>query len=318
MSENTNSTTPGASPAVQALPEKPKSNGPKYAAIGAGVLVVALAAGIGAKVLGGSSDDKLTHLKVGTTEASDPYWNQLVKVGKDKYGLDIEPVNFSDYTQANPALSEGQVDLNQFQHLQFLADYNTKAKQNLTPIGATYIVPLALYSKKHTSVAQFPQGGKVAIPNDPTNQARALLLLQSAGLLKLKGGGTSLSTPADIDAGASKVTVTAVNAEQTAAALPSVDGAIVNNNFALDANLDPKSALFQDDPKSKTAEPYINVFTVKTDQVDNEIFEKLVEVWHSDEVTEALNQDSGGTAVQVKRDKQELNEILDRLVEEYK
>ena len=78
------------------------------------------------------------------------------------------------------------------------------------------------------------------------------------------------------------------------------------------------SAVAADDPNSELAEPYINVFTVKADQVDNEIFEKLVEVWHSDEVTEALNQDSGGTAVQVKRDNQELNEILDRLVEEYK
>lgn len=296
-----------------ALPPKPKNNTGKYVAIGAGVLVVALAAGIGAKVLGGSSDDKLTHLKVGTTEASDPYWNQLVKVGKDKYGLDIEPVNFSDYTQANPALSEGQVDLNQFQHLQFLADYNTKAKQNLTPIGATYIVPLALYSKKHTSVGQFPQGGKIAIPNDPTNQARALLLLQSAGLLKLKGGGTSLSTPADIDAGASKVTVTAVNAEQTAAALPSVDGAIVNNNFAADAKLDPSKALFKDDPHAASSKPYINVVVARAADKDNADYAKFVKAYHDPSVEKLIEERTKGTSVLVNNSASDVQGILAKL-----
>ena len=145
----------------------------------------ALAAGFGIKAFTGSDDEKLTKITVGTTEASDPYWTELVKVGKEKYGLDIQPVNFTDYTQANPALSQGQVDVNQFQHLQFLADYNAAKNDTLTPVGSTYIVPLSLYSKKHTSIGQFPQGGKIAIPNDPVNTGRALVMLSNAGLITL-------------------------------------------------------------------------------------------------------------------------------------
>lgn len=318
MSENTNSTTPGASPAVQALPEKPKSNGPKYAAIGAGVLVVALAAGFGIKAFTGSDDEKLTKITVGTTEASDPYWTELVKVGKEKYGLDIQPVNFTDYTQANPALSQGQVDVNQFQHLQFLADYNVAKNDTLTPVGSTYIVPLSLYSKKHTTVNEFADGGKVAIPNDATNQARALLLLQSAGLLTLKGGGNSLSTPAEIDAAKSKVGVTPVDAAQTAAALPSVEGAVVNNNFAADANLDPSKALFKDDPKAKSSEPYINVIVARKKDADNPTYAKFVQAYHEKSVQDLISKRTKGTQYEVKRSVADVRGILTRIESQIK
>lgn len=320
MSDNSNrpslsdASTPAGSArgaTVPELPEQPKSNTGKFLGIGAGVLVLALAAGFGIKAMNGSgSDEKLTTLKVGTTEASDPYWTELVKVGKEKYGLDIKPVNFSDYTQANPALTQGQIDVNQFQHLQFLADYNVSDDQTLTPVGSTYIVPLALYSKKHSKPAEFAKGGKIAIPNDPTNQARALLLLQSAGLLTLKGGGNSLSTPADIDAGASKVGVTPVDAAQTAAALPSVEGAIVNNNFAADAKLDPSTALFKDDPKAKTSEPYINVVVARKKDAGNPAYARFVEAYHDPAVEKLLTQRSKGTSVLVNKPASEVQSIL--------
>lgn len=309
----------GATPAIAELPEKPKSNGGKYAAIGAGVVVLALAAGLGFKALsGGSDDNKLTTIKVGTTEASDPYWNQLIKVGKEKYGLDIKAVNFTDYTQANPALSQGQIDVNQFQHLQFLADYNVANNDTLTPIGSTYIVPLSLYSKKHTKVNEFAKGGKVAIPNDPTNQARALLLLQHAGLLSLKGGGNSLSTPADIDAAKSKVGVTPVDAAQTAAALPSVEGAVVNNNYAADANLDPSKALYKDDPKAKTSEPYINVIVARKKDAGNATYAKFVEAYHDPSVQALITQRTKGTQVEVKKSDAEIQKILATLESQIK
>lgn len=308
----------GATPVIAELPEEPKSNGGKYAAIGAGVLAVALAAGLGAKAFSGSDDSKLTTIKVGTTEASDPYWNQLVKVGKEKYGLDIKPVNFTDYTQANPALSQGQVDVNQFQHLQFLANYNVENHDTLTPVGATYIVPLSLYSKKHTKVNEFPDGGKVAIPNDPTNQARALLLLQSAGLLTLKGGGNSLSTPADIDSAKSKVGVTPVDAAQTAAALPSVDGAVVNNNYAADANLDPSKAIAKDDPKAKTSEPYINVIAARQKDAGNATYAKFVEAYHDSSVQDLITKRTKGTQFEVKKSNDGLRTILATLESQIK
>ncbi|MBE7370733.1 MetQ/NlpA family ABC transporter substrate-binding protein [Dermacoccus barathri] len=320
MSENEKSTptTSTDTPAIPALPEKPKSNGGKYAAFGAGALVVALAAGFGIKAFTGSDDEKLTKITVGTTEASDPYWNELIKVGKEKYGLEIEPVNFTDYTQANPALSQGQVDLNQFQHLQFLADYNAAKNDTLTPVGSTYIVPLSLYSKKHSKINEFAKGGKVAIPNDATNQARALLLLQSAGLLTLKGGGNSLSTPADIDAGKSKVKVAPVEAAQTAAALPSVEGAVVNNNFAADANLDPSKALFKDDPKAKSSEPYINVIAARKKDADNPAYAKFVQAYHEKSVQDLIAKRTKGTQFEVKRSVTDVRGILARLESQIK
>ncbi len=140
-----------------------------------------------------------------------------------------------------------QLDLNEFQHLQFLANYNVKAKQTLVPIGATAVFPLPLYSTKYKLAAELPAGAKVAIPNDPTNQARSLLVLKSAGLLTLKGGGSSLSTPADIEPGA-KVAVTPVDASLTAKNLPSVDAAVVNNNYATAAKLTPDEIIYKDDP----------------------------------------------------------------------
>lgn len=297
------------------LPNEPKGKG-KGLAIGAGILVVALAGGFALKSCsGGSGSDgeKLTTLKVATTEASDPYWTELVKVGKEKYGLDIKPVNFTDYTQANPALAQGQVDLNQFQHLQFLADYNVSDNKDLQPIGATYIVPLSLYSKKHTKVNEIAKGGKIAIPNDPTNQARALLMLQSAGLISLKGGGNSVSTPADIDKAKSKVTVSPVDAAQTAAALPSVDGSVVNNNFAADANLDPSKALFKDDPKAKSSEPYVNVIVSRKADVKKPEYQKFVEAYHDKAVQEKIKERTRGTNVEVKKSAEETQKILAKL-----
>ena len=159
------------------------------------VVPIALASGVAACGSSSSSDA----VTIGVTDGAQAFWQVYKGLAKDQ-GIDVELKNFSDYKQPNAALNDGDLNINEYQHLLFLADYNAKNNTKLVPIGATAIYPLPLYSKKHTSVGQFPQGGKIAIPNDPTNQARALLLLQSAGLLKLKGGGTSLSTPADIDA----------------------------------------------------------------------------------------------------------------------
>ena len=137
-------------------------------------------------------------VKIGVADGSENYW----KVYKDKaaaQGITVEFVNFTDYNQPNPALSQNQLQLNEFQHLQYLANYNVKNNDTLVPIGATAVYPLPLYSTKHTSVDQIPQGGQVAIPNDPTNQARALLVLEAAKLITITGGGTSVSTPNQID-----------------------------------------------------------------------------------------------------------------------
>lgn len=231
-------------------------------------------------------------IKIGVTDASEDYWTVYQRKAQDQ-GITVEFVNFTDYNQPNPALSQNQLQLNEFQHLQYLANYNVKNKDTLVPIGATAVYPLPLYSTKHTSVDQIPQGGQVAIPNDPTNQARALLVLEAAKLITIKGGGTSISTPNDVDTTASKVTVVPVDAAQTATSIASVDAAIVNNNYATAAKLGADKVIFKDDPNSPSSKPYINAFVARAADKNNPTYLKLAALYQDPEVLAAVRADLG-------------------------
>ncbi|TCK22134.1 MetQ/NlpA family ABC transporter substrate-binding protein [Pseudonocardia endophytica] len=255
----------------------------------AAVLAAACAAPGSAPSGGDGAGQKVS---IGVSDAAENYWN-VYKAKAAAAGITVDLVNFTDYNQPNPALSQGQLQLNQFQHLQYLANYNVKNDDTLVPIGATAVYPLPLYSTKHTELAQIPQGGKVAIPNDPTNQARALLVLQAAKLVTLRGGGSTLSTPDEIDPAASKVTVLPVDAAQTAANINSVDGAIVNNNYATAAKLGQDKVLYAEDPNSDAAKPYINTFVARAADKDNPTYVKLAEIYHDPEVIAAVRQDLG-------------------------
>ncbi|WP_435794771.1 MetQ/NlpA family ABC transporter substrate-binding protein [Nocardia beijingensis] len=255
-----------------------------------------------------ASSDKV--VRIGTTD-KDHSWDVFEQRAKDK-GITLRITNFSDYKQPNLALAQKQIDINLFQHLQFLGAYNVANNDTLTPIGSTYIVPLGLYSKKHKSLADIPQGAEIAIPNDPTNQARALFVLRAAGLLKLSSE-TKAPTPADIDKSASKVRVTPVDAAQTALSLASVDGSIINNTFLERSGIDPHSALYKDDPKDPAAEPYINALVTRAEDKDNPVYLQLAELWHDPEVQKAHAEVTKGTAVEVRRGGPELEQILQRV-----
>ena len=172
---------------------------------------------------------------------------------------------------------------------------------------------LGLFWKDHDSVDGI-EGQEVAIPNDPSNQGRAINVLVQADLLKLKEGAPKLTpTPADIDEAASKVKVTPVDAAQTPAGYGEGKPAVINNSFLERAGIDPLSAVAKDDPNSTEAEPYINVWAVRAEDADNEQLNKLAELWKDPAVTEAVKKSSGGTAVPVERPREELQAILDRL-----
>ena len=312
-SDNISGGNNGGDPAEIRLPERPRRSKGPFVVLGV-VLVAALVAITVVLTSGDDSSgpsDSVT-VRIGTTEAGSEYWKPFKQLAAEE-GITLEVVNFSDYNQPNPALSQGQTDLNLFQHVLFLANYNVSNQDNLTPVGSTYVVPLSLYSHKHTAVEQFPDGGTVAIPKDPTNQARALLVLQEAGLISLKDGGNVLSTPAEIDQAASKVSVTPVDAAQTVAVLDSVDASIVNNGFAMDAGLDPSTALFSDDPRSDASEPYINIVVARAEDKDSPTYRRVVELFHHPDVLDAVRAESRDTSVPVQRSKQELEDILDRL-----
>ena len=238
-------------------------------------------------------------VRIGVVGAGDPYW-ETYKEAAAAEGIEIELVDFSEYTQPNPALSAGELDLNQFQHIIYLATYNANSDDDLQPIGSTAIYPLGLYSTQYETVDDIPDGSTVAVPNDESNQARGLLVLQSAGLVELKDGGSIFSTVADVLPD-SKVKVEALDAAFTATSLPDVAAAIINNDFVEDAGLTFDDAIATDDPSDSSAFPYINIFAAKAEDADNPTYQKLVEIFQTDQdVLDGLQEASGGTAVFVK------------------
>ena len=258
----------------------------------------------------GDASDASDVVKIGVVGKADPQWAAFEDAAADA-GIEIEIVDFGDYAQPNPATTEGELDLNQFQHIVYLADYNVSAGEDLTPIGSTAIYPLGLYSVKYDSVKDIPKGETVAVPNDASNQARALLVLQSAGLIELKSGGTIFSDLADVDESASKVKVTALEASLTPTSLPDVAAAVINNDFVADAGLTFEDAIAQDDPSDPNALPYVNIFATRAEDKDNETFKKLVEIFQTDpEVQAGLLESSGGTAVALTTPVSELEESL--------
>ena len=247
-------------------------------------------------------------VSIGATDASQPHWKVLSDLLAEE-NITLEVVNFTDYPLPNPALAGGETDLNGFQHLDYLSNHNLATGDDLQPIGSTVIVPLPLYSDKWESVEEIPDGAQIAIPNDPSNQARALLVLEAAGLVTLTGD-ESVPTPDNIDAESSTVTVITVEASQTPAALQAADGAIINNNFSRDAGIDPASALFSVDPDDARSWPYLNVIVARADDIDNPAYLKVARLYHSAAVTDLVREASGNTAVVIDLDADELRDRL--------
>ena len=236
-------------------------------------------------------------VKIGVVDESEPYWGVFKEAAADA-GITVDLVNFATYEQPNPALTAGEIDLNQFQTIVYLANYNVASSQDLSAIGATAIYPLGLYSTQYTSVDEIQKGDTVAVPNDQSNMARALVVLQSAGLIKLTDGGTISSSLDDIDTAASRVKVTALDASLTTTSLPDVAAAIVNNEFVGKAGLSFSDAIAQDDPADPKSVPYANVFAARAEDKDNATYQKLVEIYQTTKaVQDGVREASGDTAV---------------------
>lgn len=245
----------------------------------------------------GSKDNPV---KIGVVGASDSHWIEFKKVAQDN-GIYVDLKDFAEYTEPNPALAEGQLDMNEFQHILFLAKYNSDNNNDLTPIGATAVFPISLYGaldKGIKSVDDLKKTDSVAIPNDGTNQSRAILLLVSAGLVKLYPSSPAIVTPAQIDTDNSIVNVLPVSASETPATLndPTVKAAIVNNDFVSNlGELNASNKLFTESAQAESAKPYINVFVTRSEDKDNEVYNKLAKLFLTDKnVREANISDAGG------------------------
>jgi len=249
---------------------------------------------------------------VGVVGASNEQFQVLSQAAAEE-GIHIVFQDFTDYAQPNPALTGKELDLNQFQHIVYLAEYNHAEKQNLVPIGSTAIYPLGLYSKKYTSLNDIPQGATIALPDDRTNQARGLQVLQSVGLIKLNSGTPTLfGEVSDVDQAASKVKVLAIAADQTARSLddPSIAGAIINNDYIADTGLKPQEAIAQDDAESDISAPFINIWVSRPEDKDLPVYAEIVRLAHTDAWNQALLANSAGTGVLVNETPARLQEVL--------
>ena len=260
------------------------------------VAAVGLIAALSLSACGGASSGSSTagntKVVIGVDDGAEEHWTLLKNKLKDQ-GIDLEVKNFTDGAQINTATQQGQVDINLFQHLKYLSQFNVNSNGTLVPVGATAVYPLALYSEKFKSVEELPADAEVAIPNNPTNQARALLNLQTAGLLQLKDGGNSLSTPAEITS--SKIKVVPVDSNQTVNALKgTTDAAVVNNTQAQKGGLGDEKIIFKEDLNSESLAPYINGFVVKADRKDDPTWKKIVDAYHSPEVEASVTKLNDG------------------------
>ena len=249
-------------------------------------------------------------VKIGVVPGGQPYWTTFVDAAAEE-GITVKIVDFDDYPQPNPALTEGELDLNQFQHIQYLAEHNVASGDDLGIIGSTFIYPMNIFSAKYKSLDEIPAGGTIAVPDDPSNGARALLVLQKFGLIELKDGGSNTSTADDVIAEKSKVKVQTLAADLIPSSLPDVDAGVVNNDYVEPAGLDFKDSLGADGVEDESVQPYINIFAARTDDLDNETYNKLVDIYQNNaDVQAALKDYVGDGAVAVKLSKSELAKIL--------
>lgn len=216
------------------------------------------------------------------------------EVAKTQYDLDIRVVEFSDYNLPNEALQDGSLDANVYQHLPYLKSAQKAHGYTLEPIGRTFLFPAGLYSKKIKSINELPDGAKIAIPNDPSNEARALKLLATAGLITLKNEEDDTPSLHDIATNPKKIRFKTMDAAQLPRVLPDVDAAVINTTFAIPAGLNPmKDALVHEDKTS----PYANLIVIEINTPKREQLERFVKAMHSDEVRAKANALFGDAAV---------------------
>ncbi|PTE56243.1 dipeptide ABC transporter glycylmethionine-binding lipoprotein [Staphylococcus epidermidis] len=260
---------------------------------------------------GGNNGKKVT---IGVASNDTKAWEKVKELAK-KDDIDLEIKHFSDYNVPNKALSDGDIDLNAFQHFAFLDQYKKAHKDtNIEALSTTVLAPLGIYSDKVKNIKDVKKGAQVAIPNDVSNQARALKLLESAGLIKLKKNFGLNGTTKDIESNPKDLKIKAVDAQQTARALSDVDISVINNGVATKAGKDAKKdPIYLEKASSDAVKPYINVVAVNSKDKDNKNYKKIIELYHSKEAQKALKEDTKDGEKPVDLSKKEIEEIENEL-----
>ncbi|MEU5882169.1 MetQ/NlpA family ABC transporter substrate-binding protein [Spirillospora sp. NPDC047279] len=239
------------------------------------------------------SDDELT---VGATSV--PHAEVLTYVKDnlaEKAGITLDVKEFSNYEQLNPALNDGQLDANYFQHKPYLTESNQKTGQKLEFVAGVHLEPLGVYSRKVENLAELKQGATVALPSDPSNLARALKLLADNGVVTLKPGAGETATEKDVASNPKDITFKPTDAAALPRQLDDVDASVINGNYALEGKLNPaKDALALEKAEGN---PYVNGIVTKADKKDDPQIKKLVELLQGPEVKKFITDKYQGSVL---------------------
>lgn len=264
----------------------------------AGTLAVfaaaALLAGCGGEKKAEKAPEEKKKIVVGITPGYSEEIMEFVKGEAKKQGLDVELKVFSDYVTPDQALAQKEIDLNSFQHGPFLDAFNKKNGTKLVSIGKTYLAPLKLYSTKINDIKDLKDGDKIAIPNDPSNGGRAILMLSKLGLIKVKDGvKASDLTVNDITDNPKHLQILELEAAQLPRSLDDTAASVINAGYANSAKLDPNLAIAKEDNTS----PYVNIIAAREEDKDNPTYVKFVKIFQTDAVKNYINEKAKGALV---------------------
>ncbi len=242
-----------------------------------------------------SSEDKT--IKVGATPTPHAEILNQVKDALSKEGYGLQVVEYNDYIQPNTALESGDLDANYFQHITYLENFNKENGTHLESAATIHFEPMRIYAGKTKSLADLKDGATVAVPNDTTNEARALLLLEQEGLITLKSGAGTNATVLDIESNPKNLQIQEVEAAQVPRTVSDVDILVVNCNYALSAGLDASTSLAVESDQGTAAKAYANVIAVKEGNKDSAKIQALVKAVQSDTVKSYIEKEYDGAVI---------------------
>lgn len=272
-----------------------------------GLLLVLLLAACGNK----EGDGKV--VKIGVTGTDGDQWEVLKELAKEEE-IEIELVEFSDYTLPNNALANGDIDLNSFQHIAFLSQFAKENKLDIVPLGSTVMAPLGIYSEKIEEISELKEGDKVAVPDDPSNLGRSLRLLETAGLITLKEGTGLFGDTTAIEENPLNLDIIPMVAQQTPRVLEDVAVSLINNGIAGQAGFSPvDDPIYLEDGHDDNALPYVNVFAGRAEDADNETYLKIIELYQSDAVSKAIEEETKGGSLLIDVSNEQLLKTFEEL-----
>ncbi|MFB9134598.1 MetQ/NlpA family ABC transporter substrate-binding protein [Vibrio sp. AK197] len=254
-------------------------------------VVIALAVAMGLTACGEKQDDAT--IKVGATVGPHAQVVEAAAKEAQKQGLNVEVVEFSDFITPNAALADGSIDMNSYQHLPFLQNYNSNNGSNLVSMGQSILMRMGIYSNKHQALDALPDEARIAIPNDPTNGGRGLLLLQEANLIKLRDDVGFKATLNDVVENPKNLEIIEIDAAQLPRTLDDVDAAAITMNYVMSAGLDPKKQGIYLEPKD--APLAVMVIAAREEDKDKDAYKKFVEIYQSQAVRQYIDDTFKGT-----------------------